>query len=74
MDVSLEELVVALADKLWKGVRHPGLEKLVIDAASQHRGVDSWELFVELDSIFERVAAEGDARLRRSIVSKEAAV
>ncbi len=74
MEVSLEELLVALADKLWKGVRVPELEKLVIDVAARHRGVDSWDLYVELDSIFESVAADGDARLTRSAASKGPAV
>ena len=31
MSVKLEELVIALADKLWKGVRNPALEERVID-------------------------------------------
>ncbi len=64
----LEELLVALADKLWKGVRQQDLETIVIDAvvaAAAKR--DRWDIFVDLDSCFEAIAAEGDARLQRSL-------
>ena len=72
MLVSLEELLVALADKLWKGVRNPMLEERVVDEIAGAIGRDRWELFVELDSLFEDVAADGSTRLERSRV--EAAV
>lgn len=66
MAVSLEELLVALADKLWKGVRKPDLEERVIDALASAIGKTRWDLFVDLDSCFERIAAGGTARLERS--------
>jgi hypothetical protein len=66
MDVSLEELLVALADKLWKGVRHPELERRVVEGAARSLQRDFWELFVELDTAFEEIAAGGPARLERS--------
>lgn len=67
MECSLEELVIALSDKLWKGVRVAALEEAVIDAAATRAGRDRWELFVALSDGFERVASEGDARLARSV-------
>lgn len=67
MACSLEELLVALADALWKGVRREELESLVIDEAARRLGVDTWSLFVELDSCFERIADRGEERLRRSL-------
>jgi hypothetical protein len=66
MECSLEELVVALADKLWKGVRVAALEEAVIDRAAEASGRSRWDLYVPLDAAFEAVAAGGDARLRRS--------
>jgi hypothetical protein len=60
-DCALEELVVALADKLWKGVRVPDLEMRVIDRIG-----DRWKNFVALDSAFEAIANEGPKRLARS--------
>lgn len=66
MEVSLEELLVALADKLWKGVRKQELEQLVIDTVAEALQKDRWDLFLRLDTTFEDIAAEGTARLERS--------
>lgn len=66
MDVSLEELLVALADKLWKGVRNNQLEQRVIDAISEALAKDRWDLFVPLDTLFEEIALGGTDRLARS--------
>jgi hypothetical protein len=68
MSVSLEELLVALSDKLWKGVRNAQLEERVINEAAKVLRRDRWDLFVELDSLFEDIAADGTARLERSRV------
>jgi hypothetical protein len=65
-ECALEELVVALADKLWKGVRHEELEALVCDAVSKKLARERWSVFVDLDACFERVADGADDRLRRS--------
>ena len=62
---SLEELLVALSDKLWKGKREAPLEKKVVEsAATLWRSF--WDVFVELDTCFESVAAGGADRLGRS--------
>lgn len=66
MDVSLEELLVALADKLWKGVRNEKLEQLVIDGVAATLRKGRWELFVQLDTTFEEIASGGTDRLERS--------
>ena len=68
LDVSLEEALVALADKLWKGVRKSDLEKLVIDLVGHRTSMDPWDLFIKLDTVFEEVAGDGADRLRRSRV------
>lgn len=66
MDVSFEELLVALADKLWKGKRVAALELRVIDEAAALLGVDRWRVFADLDACFEAIASRGDGRLARS--------
>ena len=66
LEASLEELVIALADKLWKGVRVPALEELVIERAAAAGNRDKWGLFIPLDAAFETIAAGGDERLTRS--------
>lgn len=65
-DASFEELSVALADKLWKGKREIELELLVIDAAAFKLGVTRWDVYLELDLLFEGIASSGAERLRRS--------
>jgi hypothetical protein len=64
--VSFEERSVALADKLWKGKRESELELLVIDEAALKLAKGRWELFPQLDSLFESIANGGLDRLARS--------
>jgi HD domain len=66
LECSFEELVVALADHLWKGKRNVELESKLITEVAAMSGRDYWEIFIELDSGFELVAAGGDRRLNRS--------
>ncbi|MEI8259184.1 MAG: HD domain-containing protein [Deltaproteobacteria bacterium] len=65
-DCSYEELVIALADRLWKGVRSPQLEERFIDETAARLARDRWDLFVALDDAFESIAAGGAERLERS--------
>jgi hypothetical protein len=64
--VSLEERVVALADKLWKGKREADLELSVIDEIAVRIGVSRWDVFERLDTAFEKIAADGADRIRKS--------
>jgi len=64
--VALEDLLVALADKLWKGKRTPALEQRVIDLLAACSGMPPWEVFTLVDELFEHVASRGDERLARS--------
>jgi hypothetical protein len=64
--ISLEERVVALADKLWKGKREPDLELDVIDEVAARLGGSRWDVFEALDNTFEKIAASGAERLELS--------
>lgn len=66
--VGLEDLLVAAADKLWKGQRHHELEDRLVSALASATHRERWEVFTELDPLFESIAADGDARLARSRV------
>jgi hypothetical protein len=66
MTVSLEEILIALADTLWKGKRNDQLENMVIDQIAKQLSKDRWDLFIELDSCFEMIASAGEDRLARS--------
>jgi AraC-like DNA-binding protein len=57
MELSLEELLVALSDKLWKGKRISSLELRVIDRVAEILHKDRWDVFSELDDCFERILA-----------------
>lgn len=66
MEVSFEELMVALADTLWKGVRSYELERRVVDHVASLGTANRWDLFIDLDTLFEKIAADGPRRLERS--------
>jgi putative nucleotidyltransferase with HDIG domain len=61
--ISLEELLVALADHIWKGTREERLELAIIDNVATQLGVCRWDVFVKLDSAFEAIASDGPSRL-----------
>lgn len=61
-----EESTVALADKLWKGVRNPELEVYIIDYIAHQKVTSRWDVFVEIDSVFEEIASHGYERLMES--------
>jgi HD domain-containing protein len=65
-DATLEDLLVALADSLWKGRRDGELEGLVIDTVAARAGRGRWDVFTPLDDAFEQVAGLGEERLQRS--------
>ncbi len=67
MNCSLEELLISLSDKLWKGNRVAELELLVIDSIASIIGKDRWEIFLEFDLFFEGIASDGHKRLQRSM-------
>jgi hypothetical protein len=66
MECSFEELVVALADNLWKGKRNIELEHQLITKIAIMLNRDYWSIFIEIDAGFEAIAAAGDLRLSRS--------
>ncbi|NMO22619.1 HD domain-containing protein [Pyxidicoccus fallax] len=70
-DLKLEELLVALADTLWKGSRVPELESRVMQRIAELTGQQAWQVFDRLDAICEAVAADGPERLERSRVGSD---
>ncbi|MGW6445001.1 HD domain-containing protein [Lentzea sp. NPDC055074] len=61
--ISLEELLVSLADKVWKAKRVPDLEQLVTERLAEAAGQEPWEVFMALDDELDRIASGADARL-----------
>ncbi|WP_433049011.1 HD domain-containing protein [Dactylosporangium sp. CS-033363] len=60
---TLEELLVTLADKVWKGRREHGLEEQVAQVIAAERGEPVWSVFMRLDDELTRIADGADARL-----------
>ena len=59
----LEDLLVALADLTWKGVRSATLDNLVIARIVEQTGAKRYEVFMKLDSLLTRIGDDSQARL-----------
>jgi len=64
----LEPLLVALADKLWKGKRVPALEERVVMRLAAVVGVGFWDAYPPSTELFDEIASRGSERLKRSDV------
>jgi hypothetical protein len=62
--IQIEDLIVALADKCWKGKRIPELEALMTNALSEKTGKPHWECYAILDDLLQTLAADADANLK----------
>jgi putative nucleotidyltransferase with HDIG domain len=63
---TVEELVIACSDKLWKGSRVADLEEMLCRRVATDLGLEYWDVFARLDSCFEAIADGADERLARS--------
>jgi putative nucleotidyltransferase with HDIG domain len=62
-NITLEDLVVALADNCWKGKRVDELEARAVELLSSASGKPAWICFADLDEILEYLAQGADERL-----------
>jgi hypothetical protein len=62
-DTGLDELLVSLADKIWKGKRVSELEDLVVARLTAASGREAWEEFLELDQVLTAIGDGADERL-----------
>lgn len=62
-DIRLEDLLVSLADKIWKNKRVPELEDLVVRRLAEASGRTVWEEFLELDDTLTAVGEAAEERL-----------
>ncbi|MFE6843925.1 HD domain-containing protein [Streptomyces sp. NPDC057686] len=60
--ISVEELLVSTADKVWKGKRVPELEDLLVGRIAEAAGTEPWAVFLDLDELLGRIADGGDRR------------
>lgn len=59
----LEDLLVALADKVWRGARDEQLETLIVNNLSTVTAVQAWEAYSALDRIVRSIAVNADTRI-----------
>jgi hypothetical protein len=60
---TLEDLLVSLADKIWKAKRAEDLEQLVLEQIVASHGGSAWEAFMSFDDLLQQIAANADRRL-----------
>ncbi len=60
-DIGIEDLLVTLADKVWKAKRVPDLEQRVVEHLPA--GQEPWAAFMALDDFLDALAADADSRL-----------
>lgn len=61
--IRTEDLLVGLADKVWKGRRQDDLEQRFLGELADAARLEAWEVFLELDDVLGRLADDGPARL-----------
>jgi hypothetical protein len=61
--VGTEDLMVSVADKIWKNKRVPDLEDLFVARLTQASGREAWEEFLALDGLLEAIGSRADERL-----------
>ena len=66
-EITLEELLIALADKLWKGKRVADLELRVVDRVAASLSQGRFDIFAQLDTLFENISVNGHQNLERSL-------
>lgn len=62
-DVILEDLLVTLADKIWKGKRINELEELICQEISKRIELDFWEIYQKLNLILDKISLSAQSRL-----------
>lgn len=61
--IQLEDVLVSLSDKIWKGKRVLDLEEKVGHMIADALNVDYWDVYTNLDSILEQLSQNADARI-----------
>jgi len=61
--IGVDDLLVSVADKVWKAKRVEELESLLVQRIAGAARVPGWEAFVALDDCLQGVADDADERL-----------
>jgi hypothetical protein len=63
LGIDVEDLMVSVADKIWKNKRVAGLEDLLITRLAEASGREIWAELIALDEVLERIGSGSDQRL-----------
>jgi HD superfamily phosphodiesterase len=61
--IVIEDVLVSLADKIWKAKRVPDLEEMLIKHLATASRRQPWETFMALDDLLTHLAEDADRRL-----------
>lgn len=62
-EIGLEDLIVALADKAWKGKRVDALESRLVDVLSAVTKRPSWECHAKVDELVRELSKDAEGKL-----------
>ncbi|WP_435843060.1 HD domain-containing protein [Streptomyces lavendulae] len=62
-NVTIEDLLVSTADKVWKDKRVPDLEDRLVQALAAATGREPWEEYLALEDLLTRLGADAAHRL-----------
>jgi hypothetical protein len=61
--LTLEDLLVSLADNCWKGKRLSELENLISERIANQLNEEVWNVYMALDDLLQKISAKADERL-----------
>ena len=67
-ETALDDLLVSLADAVWKGKRRTELEDLVVARMAAASGREVWDEFLALDTVLTEIGEGADERLAYQMV------
>lgn len=62
-EVEIEDLIVSLADKIWKSKRVDDLEERLCSKIAKQLQLDFWKIYQEFDVILSKIALSADKNL-----------
>ncbi|WP_051271636.1 HD domain-containing protein [Shimazuella kribbensis] len=62
-DTKLEDWIVSLADKVWKGKRVAEIEERIINHIHEITNQQEWEIFLKLDDLLQKITKDAHQRL-----------
>jgi HD superfamily phosphodiesterase len=62
-DATIEDWIVSLADKVWKGKRIESLEDLIVQQICKQTNREKWEIFINLDEFLQTITRDAHQRI-----------